>query len=275
MHAAGRGLHKPLVSIIIPTHNYGRFLSEAIESALAQTYKNIEILVVDDGSTDNTRHVVEKYPSVRYVYQKHSGVANAMNVGISLAKGEFFICLGADDKLHPDFTHKCIKEMLKGKRIGFVWTATQEFGESDKLRIPRLLHHRFSVLRGTGGQLGTALIRKKAFEEVGGYDEALPAFEDWDLAIRMYQKGWKGKPIFEPLHFTRVHEKRLTAKAEREKFHQYLEHKYPIMKLYVYVSRIFDFIVLFLTRPNIAVIRLWNKVICRIFKNEPLIKEEG
>ncbi len=265
-------LHEPLVSIIIPTYNYGEYLSEAIESALVQTYRNIEILIVDDGSTDNTKSVVEKYPSVKYVYQEHSGVAHAMNVGVSLTKGDLFICLGADDMLHPEFVHKCTKVMLENQRIGFVWTATREFGESNKVRIPRFLYHRFSVFRGTGGQLGTALIRRKAFEEVGGYDEMLPAFEDWDLAIRMYRKGWKGKPIFEVLHFTRIHKKRLTAKAERQNLHRYLEHKYPFMRLYVYVSRVFDVIVLFLTHPNVALTRLWNKVVCRFFKNESLIE---
>ena len=93
--------NQPLVSVVIPCFNHGRFLPEAIESVLAQTYPWIEILVVDDGSTDNTREVAAQYPHVRYVYQHNQGLSAARNTGIRHSTGDFLVFLDADDLLYP------------------------------------------------------------------------------------------------------------------------------------------------------------------------------
>ena len=272
-----RSEKNPLVSVIIPAHNYGRYISEAIDSVLAQTYPRIELIVIDDGSTDNTRDVVKKYPQIKYVYQKNAGVANAMNHGVLISKGEFFICLGADDKLHPTYISRCVAEILKDKRVGFVWTAAQAFGQTEVIGYrhvlsPRILHHRFSIYRDPGGQTGAALIRREAFDEVGGYDESLPAYEDWDLVIRFYKRNWKGKPIFEPLHFYRFHENQRTSSTRKAPLHRYLENKHPFMKIYAPLVRIFEFAVLWVKRPQIGLIRLWNKIIPRFFSYEKLVE---
>ncbi|MEM2999373.1 MAG: glycosyltransferase [Candidatus Bathyarchaeia archaeon] len=253
---------KPIVSIIIPTYNYGHFITEAIESVLAQTYKNLEIIVVDDGSTDNTHMIVQKYSSIICIRQNHKGVANAQNTGVKYSKGEFFLCLGADDILHPKYVECCLKEILQDEKIAFVWTATQEFGMSDRLRLPRIPHHKFSVLMGTGGQLGAALIRRKAYEDVGGFDESLGALEDWDFAIRVWMKGWKAKPILEPLHFARVHGQRVTTKVTKSgnKYYKLLQSKYPIIILYVPLARFFDFLILIVKNPKVAMGRLLKKL---------------
>jgi len=118
----------PLVSIIITSYNYGRYLSEAIESVLKQTYQNIEIIVVDDGSTDNTKNIAKRYP-VRYFYQANQGVATARNNGIKRSDGEFFLCLDADDKLLPDYIRKTVKVMMETPNIGFVLTGSKIWNE--------------------------------------------------------------------------------------------------------------------------------------------------
>jgi glycosyltransferase involved in cell wall biosynthesis len=264
----------PLVSVIIPAYNYGRYISETIESVLAQTYPNIELIVIDDGSTDNTRDIVKKYSKVKYVYQKNAGVANAMNHGVLISKGKFFICLGADDKLHPTYVSRCVNEILKEKRIGFIWTAAQAFGQTEvighrDILSPRVLHNRFSIYRDPGGQTGAALIRREAFDEVGGFDESLPAYEDWDLVIRIYKK-WKGKPIFEPLHFYRFHDNQRTSRTRKAPLHRYLEDKHPFMKIYIPLVRIFDFSVLWFKHPKVGMIRLWNKIVPHFFNYEEL-----
>jgi glycosyltransferase involved in cell wall biosynthesis len=254
--------------VVIATYNYGGYLSEAIESVLAQTYQNIEIIVVDDGSTDNTKQVVSKYPKVKYIYQNRSSAktpSRARNNGLTLSKGEFYLALDADDKLQPEYISKCIDRISPDKRVGFVWTATQEFGESSSIRWPRTLHHRFSVFRGTGGQLGAALTRRKAFDSVKGYDESLIALEDWDLAIRICLKGWKAKPIYEPLHYVRVHEGQQTTAARKYRLEKIIRQKYPVMRFYLPVSRAFDITVLTFRHPKTFLIRFWNKVVCRLF----------
>ena len=89
-------LEKGKVSIIIPAYNHGCYLRDSIESALKQTYSSVEVIVVDDGSTDDTKLVAESYP-IKYIYQINQGTSIAMNKGIEISKGEFFITMGADD----------------------------------------------------------------------------------------------------------------------------------------------------------------------------------
>ena len=90
-----------LVSVVIPCYDHAQFLAQAIESVLGQSYANFEIIVVDDGSTDNTAEVVKGYSPVRYVYQKNAGRSNARNTGLQQSRGEFLVFLDADDRLLP------------------------------------------------------------------------------------------------------------------------------------------------------------------------------
>jgi glycosyltransferase involved in cell wall biosynthesis len=115
----------PLVSIIIPTYNYGRYLSKAVKSCLDQTYRNLEIIVVDDGSTDDTRKIVEGLDSrLVYVHQENQGVSAARNNGLGRARGAFIAFLDADDYLLPDSVAARVEVLLKHPDIGIVFTDT-------------------------------------------------------------------------------------------------------------------------------------------------------
>ncbi|HEY9771496.1 MAG TPA: glycosyltransferase [Coleofasciculaceae cyanobacterium] len=98
----------PLVSVIIGNYNYGYFLAEAIESVLQQTYRHFELIVVDDGSTDNSREVIESYQELIAIFQPNSGQGEAFNVGITKAQGEIICFLDADDYYHPDKLRKIV-----------------------------------------------------------------------------------------------------------------------------------------------------------------------
>lgn len=113
--------HKPLVSVIIPTFNRANMVAAAIQSVLDQTYPNKEIIVVDDGSTDETKKVVQSFPEVNYVLQKHSGQAAARNNGWKRSKGIYISTLDSDDVWHPAFLETCI-EMLEKENLDFVFT---------------------------------------------------------------------------------------------------------------------------------------------------------
>jgi len=131
----------PIVSIIIPTYDYGTYLSVAIESCLNQTYAPIETIIVDDGSTDDTKDVVQKFSdSVIYIYQKNSGVSAARNKGLELAKGDYLVFLDSDDYLTDNSIEVKLDILKKYPDIGIVFSSTysKTVGQ-DELRY----NHRF------------------------------------------------------------------------------------------------------------------------------------
>src|SRR5689334_19281127 len=112
-------------SVVIPAYNYGRYLGRAIDSALAQTRPVDEIIVVDDGSTDNTREVAESFGErIIYVYQKNKGLSAARNTGIRKATGDWVAFLDADDWWHPDKIKRQLEAASKDPEIGLVYTAS-------------------------------------------------------------------------------------------------------------------------------------------------------
>lgn len=244
-------MEKPLVSIIIPTYNYGRYLADAIESALRQTYQNIEIIVIDDGSTDDTKNIVKRYP-IRYFFQKNQGVAIALNNGIKWSSGEFFVCLGADDKLAPEFVRKTMEVMMKDPKTGFVRVGSKLWNEDMKIgniRMPRKIYNKYAILTiGWIGSLGTTLMRRAAFDGLGdGYDPSLPAHEDVDLCFRLCLEGWKTEAIFELLHWYRIHKASRNPKtAQRAKYTvSVFDRKFPFRKT---CGRLYTFYLLPLRR---------------------------
>jgi glycosyltransferase involved in cell wall biosynthesis len=206
--AEKKGIENPLVSIIITSYNYSHYLADAIESVLNQTYPKIEVIIVDDGSTDETKNVVAHY-SVQYTFQTHQGLAAARNNGIRLTHGEFFICLDSDDKLFPSYVEKTIKQILKNPSTGFVYTGSKVWNEITELEtiwMPRRIVSKYSLFAGWVGAEGPMLTRRKAFESLSfGYDSSFPAHEDLDLCFRLLTKGWKYDVVFEPIHWYRQH----------------------------------------------------------------------
>ncbi len=201
------------VSVIIPTYNYGRFLREAIDSALAQTYRPIEVIVVDDGSTDDTPQVLAAYGErIRVIRQDNRGAGAARNRGTAAAKGDYLAFLDSDDILKPQSLEREIARFVADPSLGLVHCAAESVDGDGKL---------LSVsLNGMEGWLATELLRldrevigtpgsgimvpKQVAAEIGGYDESLQPSEDWDFCYRIavrYRVGY----IREPLLTYRLH----------------------------------------------------------------------
>lgn len=113
-------MNQPLVSIIIPTYNRAATISKAIDSALHQTYKNFEIIVVDDGSKDDTSDILKKYDTITRIYQQNGGQASARNAGLKQAKGSLISSLDSDDIWYPDFLEECVNKIVTGN-LDFVF----------------------------------------------------------------------------------------------------------------------------------------------------------
>ena len=187
------------VSIIIPTYNYAEYIQKAIDSVLAQTYKNCEIIVVDDGSTDNTQEIIEnKYKNkVRYYYQENKGAPAARNKGIKKSKGEYLSFLDADDYLTESSIENRLTVLEQNKSIAWVYSKwlyldTQgniifnAFRDAPFLYKDKCKGNVFLAM--LGGALictPTVLVRKICVEEIGGFDERLTALQDYDLWLRV------------------------------------------------------------------------------------------
>ena len=199
----------PLVSIIIPCYKHAQFLSEAIESALAQTYPSFEVIVINDGSPDNTADVCQGYKGrIVYLEQQNEGLAETRNVGIRAAKGEYILPLDADDKIDHTFLAETVP-FLQNSCVGYVYTDICEFGGyhgkngtihpgSRTWNIPRLLIYNISVC--------TALFRKCDWERVGGYcRQFVYGSEDWDFWLSLVDLGLVGHYVQAPLFLYRRH----------------------------------------------------------------------
>lgn len=240
----GMASNLPLVSIIISGHNYGEYLPDAIESALKQTYQHIEVIAVNDGSTDNTKEVLRKY-NVESVFQEFQGLAAARNNGFKHSKGSFILFLDGDDKIAPEYIEKTMKVMLKDSRIGFVTTGSKIWYEEngfENVWLPRKILFRYELFAGWVAALGTVLLKRTAFESLpDGFDSALPAHEDLDLCFRLL-KTWKSGLVFEPLHWYRRHKVSLSSEIveTRRLAGLCLDRKYPYRKLYRSIHKVYE-----------------------------------
>lgn len=189
-----------LVSIVIPCYNQAKWLPDAIESALNQTYKYTEIIVVDDGSTDDTFKVAKKYP-VKVLKKKNGGLSSARNSGIKISKGYYILPLDSDDMIKPEMIEKCLEA-----NDDIVSTAQQEFGDSDNLWNNQPTHPKFNDFWTANRINYCSLYKRKVWEDVGGYDEDNnKGYEDWDFWMMATKKGYSVTVIKDPLFLYRKH----------------------------------------------------------------------
>ncbi len=211
-------MNDALVSVIIPTYNRINYLQIAIESVLGQIYKNYELIVIDDGSTDSTREVIrEKYgDKVIYIWQENQGESSARNHGVSIAKGEYIAFLDSDDIWHPNKLLTQVSALNNSDNRGAVlayssgWVidengysirsepvGVEKSGQKldiDDLRVgPKIF-----------GPASNMLIKSNYIKEIGGFDATIRFGEDWDLVIHLRSKGYFVY-INQPLFYIRIH----------------------------------------------------------------------
>lgn len=216
------------VSVVIPAFNYAAFLPHAIDSVLAQNHSSLEVIVVDDGSTDATREVVKRYAGdsrVRYVWQENAGLSAARNTGIREARFPFVGFLDADDRWAPEFLQEVMERFrsLPGE-FSVVATAHQRIGnDGESLENPKVdgirdgeLTVRDFILRNRPLS-SSIIIRAAAFRECGGFDPSLRSSEDRDMWIRLTATGHRFWFINRPLASIRRHVGNMSKHAERMK----------------------------------------------------------
>lgn len=188
---------EPLVSIIIPTFNRAELVGQALESALSQSYSNLEVIVVDDGSEDNTREVVLRSadPRVRYIWQQNGGVSRARNFGIQESKGDYIAFLDSDDLLEPNHIREKIVRAGSVPGCVLVGGGCRYFGESLSEALPDALpsytpsYEDFCVFTAFPGGTCNIFVARSAIERAGLFDESLSDSEDRDFLRRIAQLG--------------------------------------------------------------------------------------
>lgn len=192
MMTASADISAVRVSVIVPCFNQGHYLAEAIESIFGQSHRNLEVIVVDDGSADHTRDVAGRYPMVMYVHQPNQGLSAARNTGIDLSSGAYLVFLDADDWLFPDAVSVNLQCLLEHKEAGFVSGAHRKVSiageviEEEETR-PGADHY-LQLLQGNYIGMHAAVMYPRWVFDTFRYDTSLKACEDYDLYLKIARK---------------------------------------------------------------------------------------
>jgi glycosyltransferase involved in cell wall biosynthesis len=182
------------VSVIIPTYNSVRYVTEAIDSVLTQTYRDFEILVVDDGSKDETSEVLTKRygDSIRYLYKENGGVSSARNYGIERAEGKYIAFLDADDIWLPEKLEKQVDLLEKHPEVGLCYVSTQRVDEDlnflNKIEAKSYADYCETLLLNlniVAGSCSSAMVRRDIISQTDGFDAKFSTYADWEFWLRL------------------------------------------------------------------------------------------
>lgn len=246
------------VAVIIPCYNYGQYIEEAVESCLASTYKNIEIIVVDDGSTDKYTigklKEINEISNIKVIRQNNGGLSSARNFGFKNTDAEYVLTLDADDKIEPTFIEKGVWILENKSEFTFVYSLVQLFGEQNKVWNTSPFDFHYLKYRNTIP--ATILIRHSAWEFIHGYDEEMrDGYEDWEFIIRLGKNNLLGYHLNEILFYYRKHHGSMLSGSKRKhkSLVKYIKNKHrDVYKIYSWPL----FIVLELKR---RVLKLFEK----------------
>lgn len=228
----------PLVSIIIPSFNNADTIIETLQSIEKQSYKNNEVIIVDDGSSDDLKSIVREYQNtsslqLSYYYQENSGPSVARNKGAQLAKGVYLLFLDADDLLHENYIEKAVAIFQGNPKINIVYGTAEFFGaevgkwELADYNVQDFLKYNSIPI--------FAVIKKDVFHDVGGFDDQLTFTEDWELWIRIIKKYDGVYKIPETVYYYR---KRFNKTSLSDNMN--VNNKSDLSRLYIY-NKHYDF----------------------------------
>jgi glycosyltransferase involved in cell wall biosynthesis len=183
--------HTPLVTVVTPSYNTGKYIAETLRSVRDQTYRRVEHMVLDSGSTDETLEVLKQFPSVKLITQAPAGVCEKLNLGFELARGDIVGWLCADDYYLPEAVAKAVEALKQNPRAALVYCNDLRVDEHGvELRRSRRRQTDFRQLVQEQNYVPpqTVFMRREALEAVGPVDNRFPLVADWDLWIRISQR---------------------------------------------------------------------------------------
>jgi glycosyltransferase involved in cell wall biosynthesis len=212
----------PAVSVITPCYNQARFLPESVASVVAQTYPDWELIIVDDGSPDDTAAVagalIAAYPhhTIRLLRQANAGLSASRNAAIRAAQGAYILPLDADDAIEPRMLERTVPVLDTEPEVGFVYTDVRLFGADDSL----IRHEPYDLrthLLNCQCHVST-LFRRRAWAQTAGFRSSMSnGYEDWDFWLSLAEFGWQGRHVAEPLfRYRRLPGSMLARKTPRD-----------------------------------------------------------
>jgi len=206
-------METPLVSVIIAVYNGDRFLKQAIESVLSQSYSNVEVIVLDDGSTDLTAEIAKSYSQVVYQYQANAGVASARNAALKIAKGDYISFLDSDDFYHPNKLKKQLGHLASNKAIDCSLVHLDNFLEEGYELTPELEDYFFNREKLS---LITFLACRTIFDKVGDFNITYKTGSDFEWMTRVKELGLRIELLPDILLKRRIHNTNLTVTREKD-----------------------------------------------------------
>tara|TARA_B100001248_G_scaffold50454_1_gene32594 strand:+ start:380 stop:1753 length:1374 start_codon:yes stop_codon:yes gene_type:complete len=208
-----------LVTVYITNFNYGKFIKQAIESVLMQTEQSFELIIIDDGSTDNSKEIIEKYKdlkNIRIVYQKNKGLNVTNNIALRAARGKYIVRLDADDYFSPNALELLLEKLESDSMLGMVFPDYFLVDTQGEV-LERQKRHDFDnevKLFDQAAHGACTMIRVQFLREIGGYDESFSCQDGYELWVKFTSK-FKVSNINEPLFYYRKHGKNLTSNEDR------------------------------------------------------------
>lgn len=213
-----------MISVIIPTYNRANYIKRALESVINQTYKNVEVIVVDDNSSDNTEEIVKNYSNkhnfIKYIkHDKNKGGSAARNTGVENSSGDFIAFLDSDDEWVETKLEKCIKIFNSNQDVDLIYSdiyLVNELTNKEVIDKKELWDdYYFGLLqRNIIGGTSSIVIRRSVFEQVGGFKVGLPSCQDWDFYLEI-AKEHKIYLINEPLTKYYIHPNSISGNIDR------------------------------------------------------------
>jgi glycosyltransferase involved in cell wall biosynthesis len=240
----------PKVSVIIPCYNQGAYLDEAVNSVLAQTFQDYEIIIINDGSTDESTNLLLadfSRPRTRVIHTANQGLATARNTGIHMSRGSFILPLDADDRIGSEYLEKAVAILDSGPEIGIVYCKAETFGartgpwHAADFSLPQMLLGNLIFC--------SALFRREDWQQTKGYDPEMKAgWEDWDFWLSLLELGCQAYRIPEVLFFYRIKEvsmaRSMDASIKAEMHHRvmrnhpalFIDNARPLLTLYYRIT---------------------------------------
>ncbi|TDN89154.1 hypothetical protein DET49_10770 [Salegentibacter sp. 24] len=211
----------PSVSIVIPCYNDSKYIETAVESAYSQKLENLEIIIVDDGSDEKTKLVLQSLRSKinKIITQTNLGVSAARNAGIKESSGDYILVLDSDDFFEPGFCKKALRAFQTGDNVRLVTCYAKWFIDSTNYQIHKPAGGELKNFLYRNSALSNSMFLKKDWRKVGGYDESMKdGWEDWEFFIRLHKDGGNTIVIPEVLFHYRMKKKSKTSIANQNRY---------------------------------------------------------